>query len=196
MPPKASSSTTPSAEPTTRGRPRSSLERRKEQKYEVKFSTDGKQGGKYGSGHNSRGPVWKEEKKKGKKNPPLLRRLRFARALARKPYRPTSNLAHWKMRAHASVHVCQSARAHRLSRYMHAHMFVLLTPRKCPFHHHHHNRRSPAHLRQKKATHQKSFFCANLTPPLPPSPPSLCPQKRWGGGVERGGEFFLIFAPC
>jgi len=75
----------------------------------------------------------------------------------RTPYRPTSNLAHWKCASPLrALHL--SARAHRLSRCTHARMRVMLTQESSV----------PLLVTppSKKATQQLSLFCANLTPPL------------------------------
>lgn len=79
----------------------------------------------------------------------------------RTPYRPTSNLAHWKCASPLrALHL--SARAHRLSHCTHARMRVMLTqessvPLVTP----------PS----KKATQQLSLFLCKSHPPIPQLPP-------------------------
>jgi len=112
------------------------------------FATDGKQDRK-----NTRGRVGNTSQLEERRLHECVRLYKRTRT----PYRPTSNLAHWKCASPLrALHL--SARAHRLSRCTHARMRVMLTQESSV----------PLLVTppSKKATQQLSLFCANLTPPL------------------------------
>jgi len=138
----------------------------------------------FGSGGQQQFLGWKQKEEFSLSPSPLfLRRLQCAcvHARARKPYRPTSNLAHWKptrarvvMQCSACTHLrythmCARARNRLSNSYVFStfyllHMYLMknknvLKRNSCPLSRNTHT----------EATPPKSF-CAKISPPPPPTP--------------------------